>query len=222
MSLDVPPGLRGAASFEQGWLNQTNPNVVWSYGYSAGFASPITLYTQTVQDGINGPNAQYWLEPSINIGDSPAAEYNNGPAYDDGNIDFLANDFVLVAGIGGEYSDLVFTAPADGMYSLTSTFRGDQYGIGTVVAVVENGNVLFSSSVTAEGQLVPFATNLNLAAGDTIVFSAGPAGGTQNTGLSATITSSSTTAPEPSTFGLLLLGAALFVGIRFSGRRRPT
>jgi hypothetical protein len=191
-----------AATFEQGWTTQSNPNDVWSYGYSSGFTAPITLYTQTVQDGVNGPNAQYWLSPSVNFGDSPSAEFNNGHVYDDGNVDFLANDFVLVAGIGGQYSDLVFTAPADGMYSVMSSLRGDQYGIGTLVGVVSNGNVLFSSSVTAEGQIVPFATDLPLAAGDTLVFSVGPGGGLQNTGLSATITSS----PEPSTFSLLLLG----------------
>lgn len=202
-----------AATFEQGWTTQSNPNDVWSYGYSSGFTGPITLYTQTVQDGVNGPNAQYWLSPSVNFGDSPSAEFNNGPAHDDGNVNFLANDFVLVAGIGGQNSDLVFTAPADGMYSVMSSFRGDQYGIGTLVGVLANGNVLFSSSVTAEGQIVPFATDLSLAAGDTLVFSVGPGGGLQNTGLSATITSAPTTAPEPSSFSLLMLGTMLTVGM---------
>ena len=49
-----------AAAFEQGWVNKSNPNGVWSYGYSSGFSAPVTLYTQTVQNGVNGPNAQYW------------------------------------------------------------------------------------------------------------------------------------------------------------------
>ena len=92
-----------ASSFESGWLAQTNPNGVWSYGYSAGFTSSISLYTTTQQNGINGPNAQYWLTPSVDIGASPAAEYNNGAAYSDGNINFLANEFLLVAGVGGRY-----------------------------------------------------------------------------------------------------------------------
>ena len=108
-----------AADFELGWTTQSNPNGVWSYGYSSGFANPKTLYDQTVQNGINGPNAQYWVSSTTDVGNSPAAEFNNGPAFADGNVRFLADEFILVAGIGGQYSDLVFTAPADGTYSIT-------------------------------------------------------------------------------------------------------
>jgi hypothetical protein len=163
-----------ATSFEQGWTSQSNPNGVWSYGYSSGFTAQPTLYTQTSQNGVNGPNAQYWLSPSVNYGTSPAAEFNNGPAYDDGNVNFLPNQLVLVAGIQGQYSDLIFTAPTAGVYSIACSFRGDQYGIGTVVAVSANGNILFTSTVTVEGQVVPFNGVISLSAGQTIVFSVGP------------------------------------------------
>ena len=197
-----------ASDFEQGFVTQSNPNGVWSYGYSAGFTNAITLYDQTQQGGYDSPNEQVWFSPSVNIGLSPSAIYNNGPAFDDGNVNALANEFLLVSGIGGQYSDLVFTAPAAGMYSITSSFRGDQYGIGVFVGVVVNGNVLFSSTVTAEGQLVPFNTDVNLAAGETVVFSVGPAGGLQNTGLSATITPMTQT-PEPCSLALFGAGIAL-------------
>ncbi len=177
-----------AADFEQGFINQTNPNGVWSYGWSSSFTTPITLYDQTAQPGINGPNAQYWISSSINYGESPSAEFNDGQAYDDGNIDFLPYEFLLVSGIAGQYSNLVFTAPTSGIYSVTGSFRGCQYGIGVVVGIVVNGNVIFNSTVSSEGQVVPFDTNLSLAAGDTVIFSVGPNGGLQNTGLAATIT----------------------------------
>ncbi len=176
-----------ASSFEKGWKNKQNPNGVWSYGYSSGFTGAITLYDQTVQNGVNGPNAQYWLSPSVDIGNSPSAEYNHGPAFNDGNVNFLKNEFLLVSGIGGQFSDLVFTVPASGTYVIVSKFRGAQYGIGTIVAVVANGNVVFNSSVTSVGQIVKFKTNLTLNAGDTVVFSVGPGGGLQNTGLAAKI-----------------------------------
>jgi len=204
-----------AAAFEAGWVTQTNPNGVWSYGYSSGFTSAISLYTTTVQNGVNGPNAQYWLTPSVDIGDSPAAEYNNGPAYNDGNVNFLANEFLLVSGIGGQYSDLIFTAPANGTYSIVSSFRGAQYGIGTFVGVLVNGALVFNSSVTVEGQIVPFSTSVPLTAGETVGFSVGPGGGLQNTGLSATISTAST--PEPATLALLGTGIAL---LRFRTRAR--
>ena len=177
-----------AASFEKGWTTQSNPNGVWSYGYSSGFTNAITLYDKTVRNGINGPNAKYWVFSSVNVGTSPAAEHNDGPAYNDANIDFLANEFLLVAGVGGQYSDLIFTVPVDGEYSLAGSFRGAQYGVGTVVGIVASGKVVFSSSITSMGQLAPFRITLSMQAGSTVLFSVGPGPGAQNTALSVTIT----------------------------------
>lgn len=180
-----------ASAFEQGYTTHSNPNGVWSYGWSTGFAKPLNMYDTTAQPDVNGPNAQYWLSSTVNTGESPAAEYNNGPAFNDGNVDFLAHEFLLVSGIGGEYSNLVFTAPSTGTYSIVSQFRGAQYGIGTVVGVVINGTVVFSSRVTAVDELVPFKATVNLAAGNKVAFTVGPGGGLQNSGLSATITDES-------------------------------
>jgi len=176
-----------ASTFEEGWTRKSNPNGVWSYGYSSGFTSPITLYDTTAQNGVNGRNAQYWLSSSSHVNISPAAEFNRGPAFNDGNVTFLDNEFLLVAGTEGQYSDLIFTAPVDSEYSVAGNFRGAQYGIGTVVGIVSNGKPVFSSSVTSAGQLVPFSFTLNLQAGNSVVFSVGPGKGFQNTGVSATI-----------------------------------
>lgn len=177
-----------AISFEKSWTAHGNPYGVWSYGYSSALADPVDLYDKTVRNGINGPNAKYWLSSSVDTGTSPSAEYNDGPALNDGNVDFLQNEFLLVAGIGGQYSDLVFTAPAAGEYSIAGSFRGAQYGASTVVGIVENGKIIFKSRVTAVGQLVPFSLGLNLQSGSTLTFSVGPGGGAQNTGLSVIIT----------------------------------
>lgn len=177
-----------ATSFEKGWSVRTNPNGVWSYGYSSGFTDPMTLYDKTARNGINGPNAEYWLSSSVNKRTSPAAEYNNGPANNDGNVAFLRNELVLVAGIDGQYSDLQFTAPADGDYSIAGSFRGAQYGVNTNAGVVANGKVVFRANVTSVSQLAPFQMTLHLLAGNTVVFTVGPNGGSQNTGISATIT----------------------------------
>jgi len=202
-----------ATTFEQGWTTHSNPNGVWSYGYSSGFANPVTLYDHTAQPGINGPNAQYWVSSAVNVGESPSAEFNNGPAFNDGNVNFLANEFLLVAGIGGQYSDLVFTAPANGTYSIVSSFRGAQNGIGTVaeVLVQPTDAVLFNTSITAVGQTVPFDADVVLTTGEQVVFSVGPGLGLQNTGLSATITPV-TTVPEPSSIMLFATGLIGLVG----------
>jgi hypothetical protein len=208
-----------AADFEAGWLAHANPNGVWTYGYSSGFVGPLSLYDQTVQNGVNGPNAQYWLSSAVNIGTSPSAEFNNGPAFNDGNVVFSANEFLLVAGIGGQYSDVIFTAPTSGRYSITSSFVGSQNGIGTVVGVLVDGGIVFNSSVASVGQIVPFDANVNLVAGETVEFSVGPGGGLQNTGLSAAIKSGPASVAEPGTLTLLSVG---LLGLGLLRRRRQT
>ena len=71
-----------AASFEAGFASRSNPNGVWSYGYSSGFTAPVTLYTQTSQPGVHGPNAQYWSSsPAVTA--TPSVQFNNGPLYND-------------------------------------------------------------------------------------------------------------------------------------------
>ena len=186
-----------AASFERGWTTQKNPEGVWSYGYSAALSEPITLYEKTARNGINGQNAQFWVSSKVNERTSPAAEFNDGPAYNDGNVDLLHNEFVLVAGVRGLYSDLIFTAPGSGEYSIAGNFRGAQYGVGTVAAVVANGTAVFRSKVTAVEEVVPFRMTQELRAGEKVVFAVGPGDGTQNTGVSATITRSCAPTDKP-------------------------
>ena len=76
---------------------------------------------------------------------------------------------------------------------MTSSFIGDQRGINVGVEVLQNSIVLFNSSVTAFGQVVPFNTDLTLAAGDTITFAVIQGTGSQNTGLDVSIS----TVPGP-------------------------
>jgi len=144
-----------AAAFKEGWPSKSNPYGVWSYGYSSGFTAPVTLYDRAEQNGVNGPNAQFWFSSAVDIANSPSAEFNNGPAYDEGNIHLSANEFVLVTGNNEHCSDVVFTAPIDGKYLVEGVFLGHQDGIGTVVGVVANGR---SSSIPAsppKGKLCP-------------------------------------------------------------------
>jgi hypothetical protein len=197
-----------ATAFEAGFMAAANPNGVWSYGYSSGFTNPVTLFTNTVQGGFDSSNEQLWLTQSINVGDSPAVEYNNGPAFNDGNVAAAANQILLVAGIQGQYADLIFTAPTPGIYSFVGSFTGDQVNIGDFVGIASNGSVVFNSTVTSEGQIVSFNDNLTLAAGNTVVFSVGPDGGLQNVGLNLTV---STGTPEPSSTALLGIGLIAFV-----------
>jgi uncharacterized protein (TIGR03437 family) len=185
-----------AATFEAGFTSHSNPNGVWSYGYSSGFTAPVTLYNLTSQPNVHGPNAQYWSSATP-VTATSSVQYNNGPLYNDGNVDISADGLTLVW-FGSQYSDVVFTAPDAGTYAVTGAFLGSQNNVGSTVAVVAGGNVVFNSTVTSEGQVAPFDATVTLTAGSALVFSAGPGGGTQNTGLSAFVTgplSSSSSTP---------------------------
>src|SRR5215471_2590753 len=74
-----------AADFAAGWASNSNPNGVWSYGYSSSLGGPVTLYTARVP-GNDSPNQQMWIAPAVNCCiASPSVGFNNGPAFDDGN-----------------------------------------------------------------------------------------------------------------------------------------
>jgi len=181
-----------AADFEAGWLSNSNPNGVWSYGYSSTLGGPVTLYNGHLP-GADSPSQQQMListNPGVNCCiASPSVGFNNGPAFDDGNVAQAANQIVLVSSVFQNLiTNMIFTAPLGGTYSLTSSFVGDQRNIGVGVYVLKNNSVLFSSAVTAFGQVVPFNTNVTLLAGDTVSFAVVQGGGNQNAGVSASLT----------------------------------
>jgi hypothetical protein len=156
-----------------------------------------------------------WISPAVNYCvASPSVGFNNGPALDDGNVAQAANEMLLVAP-GGQnlVTELIFTAPVGGIYSLTSSFIGDQRGIGVGVDVLHNGSVLFSSTVTSFEQVVPFNTNVTLALRDTLNIRSRAGHWSQNTGLDVNLT---TSVPEPSTWAMMLFG---FFGLGFAFRQ---
>jgi hypothetical protein len=207
-----------AAAFAAGYTTSSNPNGVWSYGYSSTVAGPLTLYNAQVQ-GVDSPNEQMWVSSAFNCcGASPSVGFNNGPAFDNGNVAAAANQMILVASVfQGLTTDLVFTAPTSGQYSVTSSFIGDQRGIGVNVSVLENSLLLFSSSVNSFGQIVPFDTTLTLNAGDTIAFAVTTGSGSQNTGLDVGISAT----PLPSTWGMMLIGLLGFGFVAFRRKSKP-
>jgi hypothetical protein len=187
-----------AAVFEAGFLSGSNPNGVWTYGYSSTLGGAVTLYTGRVP-GADSPNQQMWIAPAVNCCvASPSVGFNNGPAFDDGNVAQAANQIDMVSSVFQNLvTNLIFTAPLSGTYSLTSSFIGDQRGIGVGVDVLHNSTVLFSSSVNSFGQVVPFNTSFFLATGDTVTFAVTQGSGTQNTGFNANLTIPTVVVPGP-------------------------
>ena len=65
-----------AADFEKGFLSHTNPNGVWSYGYSTSPTGPVSLYNQTSQPGVNSVNVQFWSSSPNITGTSSVALFS--------------------------------------------------------------------------------------------------------------------------------------------------
>ena len=127
---------------------------------------------------------------------------------------------------GNDYSDVVWTAPYSGTFSLAATFTGRQAttppgNYQTNVYVLENGTTLFSKYLNTEGESGSFSGVLSLAAGATIVFADGIQGTGlhgESTQLDATISAVASAVPEPST--LTLGGISLFLGLAYAWHRR--
>ena len=88
------------------------------------------------------------------------------------------------------------------------------------VDVLVDNIPIFSGAVTFFGEAVPFDTALQLAAGDTVTFAVAPWGGNQNTGLDASLT---TTTPLPAALPLFAtgLGALGLLGWRRKRKVQP-
>ena len=201
----------------------SNPNGVWSYGYSATLGAPMGL------DDVNMQNS-YGLDLWRNASQDP-----NGPSFafnptastitiDDtatGGTDHMVwNPYQLSMDPGsvGQYCVLGFTPPESGEYQIQGAFSSvDQYfGAKTDVHILLNGTSFFDSVVYGIDSVTGFDQTIQLNAGDVLDFAVGTDGlpwGWDTTGLDAQIT----LVPEPSAFSLLTAGL-LLVYLRHSRR----
>ncbi len=170
------PSLYSAVlDYEAGWLAGTNPNGVWSYGWSSDLTTPITLFSRTwLYD--SGVLEQVWDDPDNNYGLVPKVSRNSGGDYDDGNVSYNAGRLALHCGVDTTYAHVIFTAPAAGKYSIAATFYAQQHNVYVDVHVLVDGKAYFSDTITSLGESHSFAQLVQLRAGQTVDFAVGPNG----------------------------------------------
>jgi hypothetical protein len=170
------PSLYSAVlDYEAGWLAGTNPNGVWSYGWSSDLTTPITLFWNNwLYD--SGVLEQVWDDPDNNYGGTPKVSRNSGGDYDDGNVSYNAGRLALHCGVGNTYAHVIFTAPTAGKYSIAATFYAQQHNIYVDIHVLVDGKAYFSDTITSLGESHSFAQLVQLRAGQTVDFAVGPNG----------------------------------------------
>jgi hypothetical protein len=186
-------------------FTNSNPNGVWSYGYTNTLGGSLTLFTDffTDPDPEARGQAAGWRESAV---DDFLGVYKT----------FTPGTLLLHPGAAGQYSVLRFTAAFTGTYSLNGVFSGFDAAT-TDVHVLLNGTSLFDGTIAGLGATQAFADLQDLSAGSTLDFVVGTGGngsGNDATGLTLQVES---TVPEPATIGLMMAG---LVGIFSSARLR--
>ena len=195
----------------------SNPNGAWTYGSLSGSTfTPFTVSSAAIGSG-------YWTTGS----GFPVVVGNNTGApvlYSTWN---LPTDMLnLHPDPTGIASDVRFTAPSAGVYSIGGFFEGVDYAGPTTtdVHILLNGSSsLFSDNIGSYDVPSTFSLLESLSSGDTIDFAVGyGVDGSylyDSTGLSGSITQESLTPiPEPATLFLMGTGLAA-IGLR---RRRKS
>lgn len=183
----------------------SNPNGVWSYGYSTtlgGTFTPFDLWT--------GGSYDRWFTSIDALG-----VYDTDSGIFQGSVSVPANQLWLHPGPNGQYAVLRFTTPTTGSYNLAAGFFGvDFQGPTTTdVNIFLNNSIIFSDKVStfATSPTTSFAFPLALTAGDTIDVAVG----TQGNGYffdSTAVNLSIETVPEPAS--LLVLGGLVALARR--------
>jgi hypothetical protein len=190
-------GIAGSFSIING-----NPNGAWTYGSLSGSTfTPFTL--PAALSGTSG----YWTTsgfPEV-IGNNTGAYYNSAPS----STWDLPNDMLLLhPDSNGIESDVRWTAPSAGLYSIAGLFEGLDfvYPTTTDVHILLNGSSLFSDNISTYHVPSNFSLVESLNSGDTIDFAVGYGTDGNYFGDSTGLTGSITSTPEPATF--LLVGTA--------------
>lgn len=144
----------------------TNPNGVWSYGYSSTYNGAVTFYDQATQFYTRTD------EPSVgtsffgfagNQSDLTPGFYKvtSGNAYG-----VAAGEAALHGGANGEFAVLRFTAPTAGLFEINADWKPGNSGAADLYLLLNSVTLGYTPSTDLAGAFPTLI--LNLLAGDTI------------------------------------------------------
>jgi hypothetical protein len=140
----------------------SNPNGPWTYGWSASLGT--TLYPYLNHDNFFG--LDLWRDQT----DPNVSHNGTGFPINPGFAVWPAHHVAFHPGPQGEFSVVRWTASHAAIIAVTSAFTGFDYNGPTTtdVHVLLNGVSVFDGYVEGFGSSTSFATNLHVAAGDTV------------------------------------------------------
>lgn len=150
----------------------SNPNGVWSYGWTASLGSPLNLYTVTDTDSVPGMSA--WLVSGTYYGNPPYVAHNDTEQKICKEGWCVPPSWLhLQPGPGGELTVVRWTAPSDGKFSFRGAFQGLDRATTDVHVLVNSTKSLLSGPITSQKLPLRFQVRVKLLAGDTVDFVVG-------------------------------------------------
>jgi hypothetical protein len=198
-----------------------NPNGVWKYGWSSTLGGTFQQLTYPL---AYNESVDVWIPSS---GDSIVP--NVGQNHSDNIvIDFIncitwqPNQMFFHPGQYGERAVVRWVAPQDASLSISCAFSGlDQGGIGCPGGCTSDVHVLHNNVSLLDGDVIGYGAGsgpnwsllTSVAAGDTIDFVVGYGSNGSYIDDCTSIVAQITVIPEPSTFIMLCIGAAIFASL---------
>ena len=214
----VAPNVNADTTYNvvTGFSSSSNPNGVWTYDYNG------TAYT-TAQgsSSVNGSGLPGWWTGMAVPNSLVVGQNVTGSTFNSTTLSLPTNTLWMDPESGSV--SVLFTAPSAGTYAIAGNFLGiDTHGNSHPVTILDDGTVVWSGTIATYGQDDSFSFMETLKTGDTISFDVGT--GTVgtctycflSTGLNGTVTekSATTSAPEPGTVALTLIGIGFVLVMR--------
>lgn len=196
-------GMAFAADAAADFSLASNPNGVWSYGWSSTLGGSFNLDTVTA---IVFSDVHQWRGNLSGDGNPSVFKNTSGLAIVSGTVRLEAFQLAMHPGPAGEYSVLRYTATSSGLFNVGAAFIG-QDATTTDVHVLKNGATIYSGGITGFGLTASHLSSQTLTSGDTLDVAVGTAGNGFNrdtTGVNFSVQA----VPEPMTMTVLALGLA--------------